>query len=258
MRRKSVSSVNKNNLYIVIPAYNESENIAEVIHEWYPIVEKISSDSRIVIINDGSKDKTFEIAHNMIEKLPQLLVLDKSNSGHGATCLYGYTYALQAGAQFVFQTDADGQTLATEFWNFWKAKDDYDFIIGSRDKRQDGFSRIVITKTLKWVVRAIFGVNIQDANTPYRLMRGSRLKEYMDVIPKNFFLSNVLLSTLAVKREESVKWFTITFRPRQAGENSLNIKKIIKIGYKAIYNFREFIKENKIFINSKVEKNKRG
>jgi len=249
-----VSKINTSNLYIVIPAYNESENIIDVIKQWYPIVEKISSDSRLVILNDGSKDDTFAVANEMTKQLSQLIVIDKPNSGHGATCMYGYHFALQAGADFVFQTDSDGQTLAGEFWNFWAVKDEYDFIIGSRNNRQDGFSRIIVTKTLKLVVRLTFGADIQDANTPYRLMRGSRLKEYMEVIPKDFFLSNVLLSTLAVKRGERVKWFKITFRPRQAGENSLNIKRIIKIGWKAIYDFREFINENRVFINASVKK----
>ena len=48
-------------LYIVIPAYNEEENIENVINDWYPVVEKIGKDSRLVIINDGSKDSTYDI-----------------------------------------------------------------------------------------------------------------------------------------------------------------------------------------------------
>lgn len=48
-------------LYIVIPAYNERETIKDVINDWYPVVEKVGADSRLVIINDGSKDDTYEI-----------------------------------------------------------------------------------------------------------------------------------------------------------------------------------------------------
>ena len=52
----------KDKLYIVIPAYNESENIARTVEEWYPVVDKFGDDeSRLVIINDGSKDNTYDI-----------------------------------------------------------------------------------------------------------------------------------------------------------------------------------------------------
>ena len=48
-------------LYIVIPAYNEEENIEDVIAGWHKVIEKMSKDSRLVIIDDGSKDNTFSI-----------------------------------------------------------------------------------------------------------------------------------------------------------------------------------------------------
>ncbi|MBP1762949.1 MAG: glycosyl transferase family 2 [Firmicutes bacterium] len=244
-----------NNLYIVIPAYNEAENIINVINEWYPIVSEISFDSKLVIINDGSTDNTFGIANSMTNNRPQLIVLNKVNSGHGSSCLYGYRYAIKAGAEFVFQTDSDRQTLPDEFWQFWNVRNDYNFIIGNRQSRQDGLSRRLVTKVLKLVIRSIFGIIVQDANTPYRLMKTANLKTYIDVIPKDFFLSNVLLTTLSVKRGESVKWFDITFRPRQAGENTINIKRIVQIGYKAVYSFREFLKANEAFTNSKADHN---
>ena len=53
-------------LYIIMPAYNEEKNIGAVIEQWYPVVEKIGGDSRLVILNDGSKDGTYEnIRRNM-------------------------------------------------------------------------------------------------------------------------------------------------------------------------------------------------
>ena len=82
-------------LYIVIPAYNEEETIQQVIKEWYPIVEKVGGESRLVIIDDGSKDRTYQIIKKAAEQYPQLIPLTKPNKGHGATVLYGYQYALQ-------------------------------------------------------------------------------------------------------------------------------------------------------------------
>ena len=74
-------------LYIVIPAYNEADNITNVINEWYPIVEKYNGNkkSRLVILNDGSKDNTAELAKKFCRTKPLLSVLDTAQSGHGAT-----------------------------------------------------------------------------------------------------------------------------------------------------------------------------
>lgn len=204
-------------LYIVMPAYNEEENIEDVVNQWYPVVEKTGNESCLVIFNDGSKDHTFEKMQALASTRPQFVPVDKSNSGHGATCLYAYRYALEHGADFVFQTDSDGQTDPEEFWTFWEQRHDYDFLIGSRNHRQDGFSRILVTKTLKFIVHLIFGVNVKDANTPFRLMKQENLANYLSIIPSDFFLANVIISTIAVKKKEKIFWQTITFKPRQKG-----------------------------------------
>lgn len=226
-------------LYIVIPAYNESENIKKVIDEWYPIVEEIGKDSRLVIIDDGSKDETYKIIKNSAKKRKQLIALTKENSGHGSTVLYGYNYALSNNADYIFQTDSDGQTNPLEFWDFWNLRKEYDMIIGYRNKRKDGLSRIVVTKTLKLVIRFCFKVNVTDANTPFRLMSNRTLKECIKLVPKDFNLSNVILSVIYEKKKMSVKYIPITFRERQGGVNSINIKKITKIGFKALKDFKE-------------------
>ncbi|NLJ97330.1 MAG: glycosyltransferase, partial [Clostridiales bacterium] len=89
-------------LYIVIPAYNEEENINEVINDWYPIVQKIGNGSKLVIINDGSKDSTYSIMKDRAEELTAFEPLTKENGGHGDTILYGYNYAVEAGADYIF------------------------------------------------------------------------------------------------------------------------------------------------------------
>ena len=107
-------------LYIIIPAYNEEETILDVIHGWYPIIERYHGDgaSRLVIINDGSTDHTANILEEAAKTRPLLTTITKENSGHGATVLFGYHFALEHGADYIFQTDSDGQTLPEEFENF--------------------------------------------------------------------------------------------------------------------------------------------
>lgn len=224
-------------LYIVIPAYNEEETIGNVINEWYPVVERIGNDSRLIIIDDGSKDTTYELMKKEAETKPFFEPLTKKNGGHGATILYGYDYAIEKGADYIFQTDSDGQTLPQEFWNFWKLRKDFAMVIGYRKGRQDGFSRVFVTKTLKIVLKILFGVSITDANTPFRLMNSKTLKNNITLIPKDYNLSNVIISVIYAKKKLSVKYIPITFRPRQGGVNSINMKKIFKIGKQAWKDF---------------------
>ena len=226
-------------LYIVIPAYNEEANIKKVIQDWYPIVEKAGNGSKLVIIDDGSKDSTYQMMLTEAKELNAFEPLTKPNGGHGATILYGYEYALDKGADYIFQTDSDGQTLPEEFWDFWNARKDYDMIIGHRKGRQDGGSRVFVTKTLKFVLWLYFHVSIKDANTPFRLLKATTLKEYIKLIPKNHNLSNVMLSVIYAKKKLKVKYLPVTFRPRQGGVNSINLKRIIGIGRKALSDFRK-------------------
>lgn len=226
-------------LYIVIPAYNEEENIESVVSDWYPIVEKIGGESRLVIIDDGSRDSTYKKMQELAETRPLFTPVTKQNEGHGATVLYGYQYALKAGATYVFQTDSDGQTLPVEFWPFWEKRKDYEMVIGHRKGRQDGISRVFVTKTLKLVCRICFHVKVTDANTPFRLMQAKSLGENIKLIPDKFNLSNVVLSVIYAKKKQKILYLPITFRPRQGGVNSINLKKIVKIGRKALHDFRQ-------------------
>ena len=226
-------------LYIVIPAYNESENIETVVDEWHPVAEKYGEDSRLVVIDDGSKDNTLEILDSLKEKYSRLIVLGKPNGGHGSAVIHGYKYALDAGADFVFQTDSDGQTRPEEFGPFWENRKKYQMVIGERSGRQDGASRVFVTKTLKLVLWLVFGAAVKDANTPYRLMRAKPLRRALELFDDRYNLPNIIITVAMTKWRYPVKYIHITFRPRQGGVNSLNMKKIFKIGLKALKDFRE-------------------
>ena len=231
-------------LYIVIPAYNEAENVHRLVEEWYPVVQKHNGDgkSRLVIINDGSKDNTFELLQIESEDKPLLLPLTKQNGGHGPTLIYGYDYAIAHGADYIFQTDADGQTNHAEFEQFWDQRKIYSAIIGSRPNRKDGPARIFVEKVLLLMLRLAFGVKVPDSNAPFRLMNREVVEKYIAKLPSDFNLPNVMLTTYFAYYHEKLKFIDITFKPRQAGNNSMNIKKIIKIGMKAIIDFYQLRK----------------
>ena len=75
-------------LYIVMPAYNEEVNITDVVNEWYPLVEKYHGDgkSRLVIVNDGSRDDTLEILQDLKAARPHLVVLDQKKRFNHKIC----------------------------------------------------------------------------------------------------------------------------------------------------------------------------
>ncbi len=229
-------------LYMIIPAYNEEATIKQVIDDWYPVVVETGQESRLVIIDDGSKDSTYTCLQEAAKTRPQLVAMTKPNGGHGATILFGYRYAVEQGADYVFQTDSDGQTLPSEFPPFWEERKNYDMIVGHRNHRKDGLSRVFVTKVLKLVIRMCFHVSVIDANTPYRLMEAKIFAEQLKLVPDDFFLTNVLINVIYTKQKRNVKYVPITFRPRQGGVNSINMKRIFGIGRKALHDFHELNK----------------
>ena len=234
-------------LYMVIPAYNEEANIRRVLEDWYPVLERHDGGgrSRLVVVDDGSRDGTRRILDEFAREHPLLIPLTRKNGGHGAAVLYGYRYAIAHGADYIFQTDSDGQTLPEEFEPFWERRSRYAMVIGDRTKRQDGAGRIFVTRVLRLAVRICFGVYVRDANTPYRLMRAETLAENLPLIPEDFSLANVAVSAVYAGKGLPVKFLPVTFRPRQGGVNSINLPRIFRIGRQAIRDFREISRKLK-------------
>ena len=241
-------------LYVVVPAYNEQENIERFVDEWYPVVERHneSGESRLVVINDGSKDDTYAKMQELAKTRPLFKPLTKPNGGHGSTVLFGYRHAIEQGADYVFQTDSDGQTNPDEFEQFWNLRNEYDAIIGNRNSRQDGASRVFVEYTLLLILRVVFGVKIPDSNAPFRLMNTKLVQKYIAKMPENYNLPNVMLTTYFAYFHEKVKFIDISFKPRQGGTNSINLKKIAKIGWEALGDFvslRKNINEENGLVN---------
>lgn len=230
-------------LYIVIPAYNESANIRQTVEDWYPVVEAHGENSKLVIINDGSKDNTLEILEEMAKDRPLMVALSKKNGGHGSTVLYGYRYAINEHSDYIFQTDSDGQTNPAEFEAFWAERDSHDAILGVRTVRGDGKSRKFVENVVCLLLRLIFHVRVHDANAPFRLMRTELVNKYIDRLPANYNLPNIMFTTYFAYYKENLAFREISFKPRQGGTNSINIKKIIKIGWKAMSDFFAFKKD---------------
>nr|MCR5147520.1 glycosyltransferase family 2 protein [Eubacterium sp.] len=167
-------------LYIVMPAYNEEDNITNVVEQWYKVLEGKSDESRLVIADYGSKDHTHEILLKLKEtRFPQLELLESDNQFHGPKVIALYDYAIRKNADYIFQTDSDGQTNPEEFGAFWEERNKYEAIFGNRTSRGDGKDRAFVEKVVCFLLKMYFGVKVPDANAPFRLMKASSVKKYL-------------------------------------------------------------------------------
>ena len=229
-------------LYVVMPAYNEEENIESLVEQWYPILKFVIKESKLVIADAGSVDKTHKILVNLKKKYPQLEIVSKSLKQHGPKVIYLYKYAIKNNADWIFQTDSDGQTNPLEFEEFWKLRNKYDVILGNRTVRGDGKSRAFVEKVVCFLLKLYFGVKVRDANAPFRLMKASVVNKYINNFKEDYNLPNIMMTTYFSYYKEKLTFREITFKPRQGGVNSINIPKIVKIGWNALSDFSNFKK----------------
>ena len=228
-----------------MPAYNEEANIKKALDSWYQVIERCGEEvlSILVAVDDGSKDNTYKIMQEYAETHPLFVSLTKPNGGHGPTVIFAYDYAIKQGADWIFQTDSDGQTNPEEFYAFWNDRDKYDAIFGNRIKRGDGQSRAFVEKVVCRLVKLYFGVKVPDANAPFRLMRAEIVKKYLQKLKPDYNLPNIMMTTYFVYYKNKVDFRPISFKPREKGTNSINIKRIVKIGKAALKDFRQLKKE---------------
>ena len=230
-------------LYVVMPAYNEADNIEKVVRDWYVVLEQASPESRLVVADSGSTDDTHQVLLRMQKDYPKLLTLDTEYKEHGPKLLALYKYGIECGADYIFQTDSDGQTNPKEFADFWNDRGRYDAIIGNRILRGDGHGRKVIEKVVVTLLKLFFHVNVPDANAPFRLMKSDVLGKYLDRMPKDYYLPNIMLTTYFAYYREKLLFREISFAPRLRGENSIDYVSITKIGMRALKEFHEFKKD---------------
>jgi glycosyltransferase involved in cell wall biosynthesis len=212
-------------LSLVIPVYNEQNAIESVLKEWLGALRGAHVDFDVRVVNDGSSDGTLEIIRRMEGENKELKVIDKSNSGHGQSCVVGYKSAIADGSTWIMQVDSDGQCDPKYFPGFWQARDEEGAVMGFRVNREDGLDRVLISRGLTMAIFLVSFVFIRDSNVPYRLMHRNTLAEAVKLIPESFYLSNVLLSFIYKKRYR-IKWLPIGFRERYAGKSKANTRRM--------------------------------
>jgi len=212
-----------NDLIIVMPVFNEEEAIKPVINEWYLAISKCVEDFLFLVLNDGSTDSTQLVLSKLENEYNNLEVINKTNEGHGETCIYGYKKALKIETKWIFQIDSDGQCDPKYFQNLWEKRKSNEVVFGHRITREDGEFRKFVTFIEKIVVFLTTGEWIKDPNVPYRLFKSYLVKDILENFPKNFGLSNILLSVILSKKADRINHVDINFRQRFGGEPSVKV-----------------------------------
>jgi len=227
---------------IVMPAYNEGEVIAEVVEKWTGLLKKGFKEEDqpiLIVVNDGSKDNTWETLAELAKTNPILVPVNQPNGGHGNAVVNAYKKALELNAEYVFQTDSDDQFETEDFFKLWEKRHESNFILGYRKQRFDAPIRLVITRILKASIFLFFGTPIEDSNIPFRLIKGSFLKKQIENLPDPTpFAPNIFIAVMAKKSGQKLFSIPITHKDRHTGEVSIKKMKLLKVCWQS---FKELV-----------------
>lgn len=231
-------------LSIVMPAYNEEDCIEQVVGSWTDFLKDKFPDQKttLIVVNDGSKDKTGEILDRLKENNSRLTVVHQKNGGHGNAVVNGYKIALKLDSEYVFQTDSDDQFVTGDFDKLWQKRHQSEFILGYREIRHDAKVRLFITRFLRSTISLVYGTFILDSNIPFRLIKGSFLQKLMNQLPDPPpFAPNIFLAVMAKKSGQELFDIPITHRERVSGTVSIvkwNLWKVCIRSFRELLNFR--------------------
>jgi glycosyltransferase involved in cell wall biosynthesis len=197
-------------LAVVIPVYNEAQNLRALLDDWRRVFRETGTSYRIIAIDDGSTDGSLTLLKTLQSEDPHLSVHAQKNAGHGPAILSGYRLALDA--DWVFQIDSDHQLETAAFACLWANRGSYDLLIAGRREKNATRGRHRISTVSRGIVRLLFGPGVEDVNCPYRLMRTESLRQALEKIPPDSFAPNILLTAWFVRKKSRI--FTTTTENR--------------------------------------------
>ena len=206
-------------LAVVMPVYNESECIGDVIESWLQVLSDLTVDFQLIVLNDGSRDNTAEVLDRWAQHT-NITIINKKNSGHGPTILEGYRIAVSH-AQWIFQCDSDDEISAREFLAFWKQCEEFDALIGVRTHREQNISRSLISAFSRMTISLLCGKGVVDVNAPFRLIRANLLEQALSQIPMDTFAPNVIISGAIARSNARIANLPVEHTNRRTGSPSI-------------------------------------
>jgi glycosyltransferase involved in cell wall biosynthesis len=225
----------KPSLSVVIPAYNEEENVAICLKNVSDVLKKIKIDSEIILVNDGSKDKTGEIAKSFIGKIPHLKVVEnRPNRGYGGSLQAGFAASAK---EFIVFVPADNQFDFSEVTKFLEKQKETnaDIVSGIRVHDSDPLHRKINRWGWNTIVRALFGYLASDVDCGFKLIRRSIL-EKVNLSSRGALIDTQLFAG-ARARGYQIAEIPVTHLPRTAGQSTGANPKVILKAFRELFTF---------------------
>ena len=210
---------------VIIPTYNESENIERIIGE----VFKHTPDIHILVVDDNSPDGTANLVKALQKKHPTIHILEREKKdGLGQAYLAGFKFALQNGYEYIFEMDADFSHDPKEIPNFLKAIDEADLVLGSRYIRGVNvvnwpLQRLLLSYFANVYTRFVTGMPVRDATGGYKCFRKEVLEKIdFDRIHSSGYAFQIELTYKAWRKGFRVKEIPIIFVDRVYGQSKLS------------------------------------
>lgn len=217
-----------NSISIVLPAYNEQDNIVTTVEKIAATVPDMIQEWKIIAVNDGSRDATGLRLATLQKNIPQLeVVTHEQNKGYGAAVKSGLRAAKTS---HVFFMDSDGQFDIGELALVLKALDQSDIVTGYRANRRDPFIRklnALLYNTV--VVRGLFQTRVRDVNCAFKIYPTSFIAACEPILSDGALI-NAEIFLKARRLGMSISEVPVTHYPRQFGvQTGANIKVIVKM-----------------------------
>jgi len=212
--------------YIVIPTYNERENIGKLVSEIFSLLR----DIYIIVVDDNSPDGTAEIVKDLKNKHSNLFVLERPvKNGLGKAYIEAFEKLLAEGdVKNIIMMDADFSHSPKYLFGMLKEMENYDLVIGSRYIKNGGISNWGFwRRLLSWggnfYVRALLGRKIRDWSSGFNCIRASILKKIdLDKIEFSGYAFLSGLKYFLVKAGARVKEIPIIFEERRGGKSKMS------------------------------------
>lgn len=223
-------------LSIVIPAYNEEANIVAAVEEVSHVAQTLGMDYEILLVNDGSRDRTGEIARTeLAPRIPHFRLVEHfPNRGYGGALKAGFAAATK---DLIAFTAADKQFKFSEITLLLdKLKPEVALVSGWRVKRQDNFIRRLNGRGWNMVVLLLFGRTIHDIDCGFKLFRRNILN-HIHIESDGAMIDTEMLAALHA-RGFKLTDIPVTHLPRTAGSpTGANLKVIVR-AFRDLFKFR--------------------
>ncbi len=212
-------------LSIVMPAYNEEVSIAGAVEDILVHVVPVVASAEIVVVNDGSKDRTGAILADLAAREPRLKVITRENGGHGPALIMGLNAAT---GENLLILDSDRQIKLNNFPELYAAYRGADAMIAVRADRQDGPLRAVISRSLRGLLGVLFGKVPRDPNIPLKLLKRSAWRKAAPAIGADNPIPSALLALHLTMSGATIVQKPIVHVPREGSVSNFRGWKLVK------------------------------